>query len=80
MKTMCPPRYYNNNIVASYTLVHIMYGYTLLVPRSKSAFNKLRKEDNVSGPFKLCSLLSLLGIFCFNGTSNVEKCIMFLKA
>ena len=31
MKTMCPPGYHLNGFVATDALVHMMYGYTLLV-------------------------------------------------
>ena len=34
MKTMCPPDYNRNSFVATYALGHIMYGYTLLVPKN----------------------------------------------
>ena len=34
MKTMCPPDYNCNSFVATYALGHIMYGYTLLVPKN----------------------------------------------
>ena len=32
MKSMCPPGYHHNGFVATHTLGHMMYGYTLLVP------------------------------------------------
>ena len=29
MKTMCPPGYHHNDLVATHALAHMMYGYTL---------------------------------------------------
>ena len=34
MKTMYPPCYDHNGFVATYALGHMMYGYTVLVPKS----------------------------------------------
>ena len=34
MKTMCSPGYHHNGFVATHALGHMMYGYTLLVPKS----------------------------------------------
>ena len=50
MKTMCPPGYHLNGVVATHALGHIMYGYTLLVPMNQRVLNKLSKKHNVSGP------------------------------
>ena len=35
MKTMCPPGYHQNGFVATYALRPMMYGFTLLVPKSE---------------------------------------------
>ena len=34
MKTMRPSNYHHNGFVATHALGHMMYGYTLLVPKS----------------------------------------------
>ena len=44
MKTMCPPGYHHNGFVATHSLGHIMYGYTLLVPMNQRVLNKLSKH------------------------------------
>ena len=46
MKTMCPPGYHHNGLLATHALGHIMYmyGYTLLVPMNQRVLNKLSKE------------------------------------
>ena len=49
MKTMCPLGYHHNGFVATHTLGHMMYGYTLLVPMNQRTFNKLSKEHNTGG-------------------------------
>ena len=36
MKTMCPPGYHHNDFVATLAVGHMMYGYTLLAPATKS--------------------------------------------
>ena len=38
------------SIVATHTLGHIVYGYTLLVPMKQRLPNKKSKERNISGP------------------------------
>ena len=35
MKTMCSPGYRHNGFVATHTLAHMIYGYTLLVPMNQ---------------------------------------------
>ena len=49
MKTMCSPCYHQNGFVATHAIVHMMYGYTLLVPMNQRVLNKLSKEHNISG-------------------------------
>ena len=49
MKAMYRPGYHHNGFVATHTLGHMMYGYTLLVPMNQRVFNKLNKEHNISG-------------------------------
>ena len=44
---MCSPCYHQN--VATHALVHMMYGYTLLVPMNQRVLNKLSKKHNISG-------------------------------
>ena len=34
MRTMCPSGHHRSGFVATHTLRHIMYSYTLLVPKS----------------------------------------------
>ena len=41
MKIMCPPGYHHNGLVATNALVHMMYGYILLVP---SSFKRIQKQ------------------------------------
>ena len=45
---MCPPGYHHNGFVATHTLDHMMYAYTLVIPINQRVFNKLRKELNIS--------------------------------
>ena len=35
MKTICHPIYYENGFVATHALVHMKYGYTLLIPMNQ---------------------------------------------
>ena len=49
MKTICPPGYHHNGFVANHALGHMMYGYTLLLPKNQRVLNKLSKEHNISG-------------------------------
>ena len=49
MKTMCPPGNHHNGFVATHAFGHLMYGYTLLVPKNQRVLNKLSKEHNTSG-------------------------------
>ena len=48
-KTMFPLGYHHNSFVAIHALGHMMYGYTLLLPRKRRALNKQSKERNISG-------------------------------
>ena len=48
MKTKCPPGYCHKSFVATHALGHIMYSYTLLVPRRQRLLKKLSKERNLS--------------------------------
>ena len=50
MKRMYPPDYHHNGFVATHSLGHMMYGYTLLVPTNQRVLNKLSKEHNISDP------------------------------
>ena len=43
MKTMCSPSSHRNVFVAIYSLGHMMYSYTLLVPMNQKELNKLSK-------------------------------------
>ena len=47
MKAICPSDFHHNSLVATDTLGHMMYGYTLLV--NQRVLNKLSKEHNISG-------------------------------
>ena len=67
MKTMCPPGYHHNGLVATHALGHMMYGYTLLVPMNRRVLNKQRKERNI--PFALFG--SLVPTMC-NRTSCAQ--------
>ena len=49
MKTMCPPGYHHSGFVVTHALGHMMYGYTLLVPKNQRVLNKLSKQHNISG-------------------------------
>ena len=49
MKTMCPPGYHHNGVVATHAVGHMMYGYTLPVPLNQRVLNKQSKERNISG-------------------------------
>ena len=49
MKTMCPPGYHHNGLVATHAPGHMMYGSTLLVPMNQRVLNKQSKERNISG-------------------------------
>ena len=42
MKTMCPPGYHHNGLVATHAPGHMMYGSTLLVPMNQRVLNKQR--------------------------------------
>ena len=48
MKTMCP-LVITTMAVATYTLVHMIYSYILLVPMNQRVLNKQSKECNISG-------------------------------
>ena len=48
MKAICPPGYHRNDFVATHTLGHMMYGYTLLVPMNQRVLNRISKEHNIS--------------------------------
>ena len=48
MKTMCPPSYHHNGLMATHALGHMMYGYILLVQMNQRLLNKLSKEHNLS--------------------------------
>ena len=50
MKRMYPPGYHHSGFVATHSLGHMMYGYTLLVPTNQRVLNKLSKEHNISDP------------------------------
>ena len=45
---MCPPGYHHNGFVATHVLLHMMYGYTLLVPMNQRVPNKHSKEHNIN--------------------------------
>ena len=48
MKTMCPSSYHHNSLAATHVApVHMMYGYSLLVPMNHRVLNKLSKERNI---------------------------------
>ena len=49
MKLMCPPGYHHNGFVATHAPVHMMYGYTLLVPMNQRLLNNVSKEHNING-------------------------------
>ena len=49
MKTTFSPGYHRNSFVAIHALGHMMYGYTLLLPRKRRVLNKQSKERNISG-------------------------------
>ena len=44
METMRPPSYHHKSFVATQALVHMMHGYTLLVPVIETVLKKLSKE------------------------------------
>ena len=46
---MCPLSYHHNGFVATHTLGHMMYGYTVLVPMNQRVLKKQSKEHNISG-------------------------------
>ena len=47
METMCPPSYHHNGFVSC--IVHMIYGYLLLVPMNQRVLNRLSKVHNISG-------------------------------
>ena len=47
MKAICPSDFHRNSLVATHTIGHMMYCYTLLV--NQRVLNKLSKEHNISG-------------------------------
>ena len=49
IKRMYPPGYHHNGFVATHSLGHMMYGYTLLVPMNQRVLSKLSKEFDISG-------------------------------
>ena len=57
MKTMCPPSYHHNSFVATHALGQMMYGYTLLVPKTKESSKK-------SSATKGCSTTHLYYTLC----------------
>ena len=61
MKTMCPPSYHHNGLVATPALGSMMYGYTLLVPMNQRVLNKLSKDHYfVEQEIKKCKTISNL--------------------
>ena len=48
MKTMCPLDYHHNGFMAARTLGHMMYGYTLLVPKKLHAQETAIKVEQKS--------------------------------
>ena len=49
MKGMCPPGYHHNGFVLTHSLVHMMYGSTMLVPMNQRMLSKKNKERNTFG-------------------------------
>ena len=48
MRTMCPSGHHRSGFVATHTLRHVMYSYTLLVPTNQRVLKKPSKERNIS--------------------------------
>ena len=48
-KVWCFSGYHDNAFVATHTLGHMIYHYTLLVPVNQRVLNKLSKEHNING-------------------------------
>ena len=40
MKTMCPPDYHHNGLIATHALGNMMYVYTLLLPMNQRELNQ----------------------------------------
>ena len=49
MKTMYPPGYHHSGSVATHSLRHMMYGYTLLISMKQRVLSKPSKERNING-------------------------------